>query len=267
MVDFSGILLSLLGFSVFSTGVVLTKAGGAWLKWQGKRDRSFFRSLLIWLLGVILYNVAVIPNAIASKTLPPHIISAISGFGITVMVVLSYFLLKEKLYKSDFIYSFIMVAGIFALSILDRPEAGVTINQSAFAVMMALPLLLLLPAAFRKIGGKPRAVLLAAFSGISGGLSLVIMNVVIKSLGYNIFSYFDTAYPYLYLLAGLLSFITLQLAMRLGDMILVGPLQTALMILYPVACSYFVFGASLGFFQLALVAVIIGAGIAILRKH
>ena len=267
MTNIPSILLSLMGFSIFSAGIVLTKAGGGWLKWQGKRDRFFLKSLLVWLTGVLLYNVAVIPNAIASKTLPPHIISAISGFGITVMVILSFFLLKEKLFASDFIFSFIMVAGIFALSILDRSSASVKFNQTAFYIMLVLPFLLFLPLMFKKLGNKPRAVILSIFSGCSGGFSLVIMNVVIKSLGYNIFSYFDTPYPYLYILSGLMSFVALQLAMRRGEMILVGPLQTSLMILYPAACSYFIFGSSLSLIQLAMIAVIIYACIAILRKH
>lgn len=267
MSNIPSILLSLAGFSIFSAGVVLTKAGGGWLKWHGKKDRSYLKSLLIWLAGVLLYNVAVIPNAIASKTLPPHIISAISGFGITVMVILSYFLLKEKLFATDFIFSFIMVAGIFTLSVIDRPAASATINQTAFYIMLVLPFLLLLPLLLKSPGNKPRAVLLSIFSGSTGGFSLVVMNVVIKSLGYNIFSYFDTPFPYLYLLSGLVSFVALQLAMRKGEMILVGPLQTSLMILYPVACSYFIFGSSLSLIQLAIIAVIIYACIAILRKH
>ena len=267
MLDIGSILLSLFGFTVFSTGIVMTKAGGAWLKWEGKRNRVYFKSLAIWLIGFIAYNAAVIPNAIASKALPPYIISAISGWGIVVIVIMSYLILKENLYLSDFIYSILMVAAIFALSLLDKGTAASEVNQVAFYIMLALPLLLLIPLLFKSLDSKPRAILLAIFAGSTGGLALVIMNVVVKSLGYDIFSYFNTPYPYLYLLVGVAQFVTLQMAMRHGSMILVGPLQNALMILYPVACSYFIFGASLGVIQLLMIAVIVFCCVAILRKH
>lgn len=267
MLDIGSILLSLFGFTVFSTGIVLTKAGGAWLKWKGKKNRVYLKSLTVWLIGFIAYNAAVIPNAIASKALPPYIISAISGWGIAVIVIMSYLILKENLFVTDFIYSALMVAAIFALSLLDKAKAASEINQTAFIVMLALPFILLVPLLFKNLGGKPRAILLAIFAGSTGGLALVIMNVVVKSLGYDIFSYFNTPYPYLYILVGVAQFVTLQMAMRYGSMILVGPLQNALMILYPVACSYFIFGASLGVIQLLMIAVIVYCCVAILRKH
>lgn len=261
------VLLSMLGFSIFSTGIVMTKAGGAWLTWAGKRDRLFAKALGLWLLGFALYNVAVIPNLIASRDLPSHIISAISGWGIPVVVLLSFLLLKEKLFASDIIYSGVMFAGIIVLSILDKTGPAVKINQTAFYILLALPLLLLPAVFFRKTGAKPRAILLAVFAGCAGGLALVIMNIVVKSLGYDIFSYLDSPWPYLYILVCVAQFVSMQAAMRFGSMILVGPLQNALMILYPVAASYFIFGASLGLVQLAMIGVIVFACVAIMRKH
>jgi multidrug transporter EmrE-like cation transporter len=267
MLDFGSVLLALFGFTVFSTGIVLTKAGGAWLKWKGKKTGVYYKALAVWLLGFIAYNASAIPNAVASKALPPYIISAISGWGIVVIVIMSYLILKEKLFISDYVNATLMVAAIIALSLLDKAAAANAINQTAFYVMLALPLLLLVPLVFKSLTGKLRAILLAIFAGSTGGLALVIMNVVVKSLGYNLFSYFGTPYPYLYVLVGVAQFVTLQMAMRHGSMILVGPLQNALMILYPLACSYFIFGASLGVIQLLMIALIVFCSVAILRKH
>ncbi len=265
--DIVSILLSLLGFTIFSTGIVLTKAGGAWTKWTGKKSSAFYKSIGIWILGFILYNSGAIPNAIASQSLPPHIISAISGWGITVIVLLSFLLLKEKLYVSDFIFSFTMIAGIFFLSLLDQTAKTSTIDQTAFYILLAIPIVLIIPGLIGKIGRKPQTIILSIVAGSAGGFGLVIMNVVVKSLGFDIFSYFDTPYPYLYLVCGVLQFVALQLAMRHGTMIEIGPLQNALMILYPVACSYFIFGANLGIIQLGMIAVIVFSCVMILRKH
>lgn len=267
MLDFGSVLLALFGFTVFSSGIVLTKAGGAWLKWKGKKTGVYFKALAVWLFGFIAYNLAVIPTAIASKALPPYIISAISGWGIVVIVIMSYLILKEKLFVSDYIHATLLVSAIIVLNLLDEAVAASEINQTAFIVMLVLPLLLLVPLIFKSFDNKLRAILLAIFAGSSGGLALVIMNVVVKSLGYDIFSYFETPYPYLYILAGVAQFVTLQMAMRFGSMILVGPLQNALMILYPLACSYFIFGARLGVIQLLMIVLIVYCCVAILRKH
>jgi multidrug transporter EmrE-like cation transporter len=267
MQDIGSVLLALFGFSVFSTGIVLTKAGGAWLKWQGQKTGAYYKALAVWLLGFVAYNASAIPNAIASKALPPYIISAISGWGIVVIVIMSYLILKEKLFISDYVNATLMVAAIMALSLLNRSGAANEINQTAFYVMLALPLLLLVPLVFKGLAGRWRAILLAIFAGSAGGLALVIMNVVVKSLGYDLFRYFGTPYPYLYILVGVAQFVTLQMAMRFGSMIVVGPLQNALMILYPLACSYFIFGTSLGVLQLLMITLIVFSSVAILRKH
>jgi multidrug transporter EmrE-like cation transporter len=223
--------------------------------------------MILWLAGFICYNVAAIPNAIASKALPPHIISAISGWGITVIVLLSFVILKEKLYATDFIFSTTMVVAIWGLSLLDKPTAGVEINETAFYILLVLPWFLLSPLLVKRLGAKPRAILLAIYAGSAGGLVLVIMNIVIKSLGFDIFSYFNTVYPYLYVLCGVAQFVAMQMAIRLGSMILVGPLQNVLMIVYPAACSIFIFGASLSLLQLVMIAVIVGSSFMIMRKH
>jgi multidrug transporter EmrE-like cation transporter len=264
---FGSVLLALFGFTVFSTGIVLTKAGGAWLKWPGKKTGGFYKALAIWLFGFIAYNAAAIPNAVASKALPPYIISAISGWGIIVIVVMSYLILKEKLFLSDYVNAALIVAAIVTLSLLDKAGVAHEINQTAFYVMLALPLLLLVPLVFQGLSGKWRAVLLAIFAGSAGGLALVIMNVVVKRLGYDLFSYFGTPYPYLYVLVGVAQFVSLQVAMRHGSMIVVGPLQNALMILYPLACAYFIFGSSLSVIQLLMIALIVFCSVSTLRKH
>jgi len=261
------ILLALLGFTLLSTGNVLTKAGSLWIKWQGRRDGEFRRYLAIWLTGLVLCNLSLIPNGMASKILPPHIVSAISGWEIIVMIVLSHFLLKEKIFTSDLIYSIIIVSCIFALSIVGRPVPVEHIDKTAFYILLSIPFLLVIHVLFKGIGVKPKTILLSIFAGCLGGFSLVIMNVVVKEYGYNIGNYFSTPYPYLFAFSATAAFIAVQLAMRWGDMMLVGPLLNSFIIIYPVICSYFVFNSKLGIIQIIIIAAIIYSCIAILKKH
>ncbi len=267
MIDITSLLLTLLGFTIFAIGIVMTKAGGSWFGWKGKKDKRFVRALLIWIGGFALYNLSVIPNGIASRQLPPYIISAVSGWSISVMVILSWLFLKEKLFKSDLILTLSLMAGIFFLNLFDRQVADTSINMTAFYLVLAAPLLLLVPALLPGRTKRGRAIFLATFAGCTGGLALVVMNVVVKSLGFDVFAYLDKPFLYLYLLCGASSFVSLQIALRNGTMILIGPIQNASMILYPVAASYFIFGAALVPLQLLMILVIAGSVVMILRKH
>jgi len=261
------ILLAFFGFTLLSAGVVLTKAGSPWMKRNGRKESGFYRYLAIWLSGLLLYNLAMIPNGIASKTLPPHIVSAISGWGIIVIIILSYFFLKEKVFLSDLIYSIMIIAGIIILNVAEKPAEVEHLDKTAFYILLSIPFLILLPALIKNIGFKVKTVLFSIFAGCLGGFTLVIMNIVVKEHGYDIISYFSTPYPYLYMLAGFSAFIALQLAMRWGDMMVVGPLQNSFIIIYPVICSYFVSHSDLGVFQIAALVVIVYSCIAILKKH
>jgi multidrug transporter EmrE-like cation transporter len=262
-----GNLLAFLGFTVFSTGTVLMKAGTPWLKWHGARDKQFRRYLTFWLIGFACYNISIVPNLLAAKILPAYIISAISGWQIVVIVLLSAWLLKERVFLSDALYALLIVGGIFILNIVEKPFVAGAVNTGAFYVLLAAPAILLLPAAWPRSGTKLKATLFAVFSGCINGFSLVILNIVTRQYGYDIPRYFTTPYPYLFLGAGVLGFLALQLALRWSDMMLVGPLQTSLTIVYPAVCSYFILRSNLSLIQIGMIVVIVFSCVAILRKH
>jgi multidrug transporter EmrE-like cation transporter len=261
------ILLALFGFTLFSTGIVLTKAGSPWMKWQGQKDSNYRRYLAIWFAGFALYNLALIPNGMASQNLPPHIISAISGWGITVIVFLSHFFLKEKIHVSDYIYSMIIIASIFILNIAEKPTAVTQIDKPAFYLLFLIPFLLVIPAFLKQINVKMKSVLYSVYAGCASGFALVILNIVVKEYGYDLVNYFGTPYPYLFIFSGTAAFVALQLAIKYGDMMLVGPLQNSFAIIYPTISSYFVFSSKFNIIQIAAIIAIVYACIAILRKH
>ncbi len=265
----AGVGLALLGFTLLSSGVVLTKAGAPFMQWKdrGPRDARFYRYLATWLVGFALYNVAIIPNGMASDALPPHVVSAISGWGIPVMVFLSSVLLKERLYRSDFLYSAGIVAGIAILNLAEAPADVLQIDKTALYVLLALPFLLLVPVPFRAVPHKAKAILLASAAGCIGGFALVLVNVAVKEFGFDPAGWFGSPYPYLFMSTGTVAFVSLQLAMRWGNMMLVGPINNSLIILYPALCSVLVYDASLGALQLLAIALIVASCVMILRKH
>ncbi|MCP5103511.1 MAG: hypothetical protein GY950_09040, partial [bacterium] len=120
---FLSIFMALIAYSAVSTGFVLMKMGIDWMGWKGKRDKVFYKKFFIWVTGFIIMNIYGVPSAIALKQLPPHIVAAFAGWGIVVLVFLSHFLLKETLFKTDFVFSFLIVAGIFLLNFFEKPSA------------------------------------------------------------------------------------------------------------------------------------------------
>jgi drug/metabolite transporter (DMT)-like permease len=262
-----GNLWAFLAFTIFSSGTVLMKAGSAWLKWPGTRGQPFRKARSLWLLGFLFYNVSIVPNLLAARILPAYILSAVSGWQIVVIVLLSAWWLKERVFVTDYIYAALIVAAIFVLNITEKAGTGSAVKPAAFYILLLAPFILLLPILIRKIPNKIKAILAAVLSGCVNGISLVILNIITREHGFDILSYFLTPYPYLFLAAGVIGFTTLQMALRWSDLMLVGPLQTSLTIIYPVVCSFFIFGLSLGIVQIISIAAVVSACVAILRKH
>lgn len=61
--------------------------------------------------------------------------------------------------------------------------------------------------------------------------------------GSTVVSYLASPWLYLYGLTGFGTFVIMQFAFKTGEMVLIGPIQTSFNIIYPVLCSYLIFGA------------------------
>ncbi len=257
-------LLALLGaifaYTILSVGLVFMKKGVSWIGWKKEnRGNEFYFNLFIWLSGFILINVSIVPNAFALKTLPPHIVSSIAGWGIIIMIVLSYWWLKELLVKSDFFYFFLIITGIFLLGFFEKNSANKVIpGKSSLFIATVFPFLIL---SFlficKKAGDKFKAIILSSISGISAGLIIIYMKILVNIFGFKIINYFSSVYLYIYLLFSILSFIFLQLAYKKGEMIIVGPIYYSLNIVYTVIVSVLIFKQTVEIIQIFAIGFII----------
>jgi hypothetical protein len=268
MITFYSILLAILGFTLYSGGIVLQKKGVSWMSWEGEKDRKFYLNLLIWGFGMLMsFILSVFPNGAASKNLPPHIVSAMSGWGIVVVVMLSYFLLKEKLYISDVLYSLLIVVSIFVIGIAQKTASFAGVNIKVLNLLLFIPFILLCLGFVKSLSPKIRAVLYASFAGIGDGLTIVLLAFGVREMGTSVMAYIRSPYLYIYALMGICTAVSLQFAYRLGEMVLIAPLQISFSIIYPMICSYFVFGVPINFIQAGAIAFIIFSCLMILRKH
>ncbi len=260
--------LTALAYTLLSFGYVLQKKGVAWIGYKGKKDGSFYRNLGIWISGFLLMNLYIVPNAAALKQLEPHIVSAMAGWGVIVLVFLSQALLKERLLGSDIAFTLLIVAAIAVLNIFERPGAALDVVRFVpLVAALALPFLLVLPASMPSLSRRIRGLLFACVSGLSAGLIIVTMKILVVSHGFRIAAYFASPYLYLYLVLSLGSFLALQASYKMGSMLSVGPVQYTAAILYPALCSAAVFGNHLHLIQIAAVGTVVLGVWGILRKH
>ncbi len=297
------IFMALTAYTLLSVGIVLMKKGVPCLGWKGKKERRFYSYLGTWVSGFLIMNLNGIPNAIALKTLPPHIVSASAGWGIIVLIFFSSWLLKEKIYKTDYLFTFLIVLGIFVLNFFEQETAGgnllSSVSFTGLIILSIIPFLFLPLLLFKRSEGKDSAssdhressnheekeeagfagtfsragskklktVVYAVVSGLSAGLLVVFLKMLVLTYGFQVGRFFGSVYLYLYIFFALLSVVALQFANKSGDMIVIGPVQYTGQIVYPALSTYVVFGQSLAPGQAAAIFLIIYSVNKILQKH
>jgi len=268
MTGWLSLTLTVFAYTLLSTGYVLQKKGVSWIGYQGIKNRAFYRNLTTWTVGFLLMNLYIVPNAAALKRLEPHIVAAMAGWGVVVLVFLSRTLLKERKFRSDWAYTALIVAAIALLNIFERPESGLNVARTVpLVAALAVPFVLVIPGFFPAVSRRIRGMIFASVSGLSAGLIIVTMKVLVTAYGFRVSAYFVSPFLYLYLVYSLAAFLTLQASYKLGRMLAVGPVQYAAAILFPVLCSAAVFGNRLHGVQVLSVGALVLAVSALLRKH
>lgn len=262
------VFMAATAYFFLSFGFVLQKKGIGWMKKNLKRDKEFYKNLATWGTGFIIMNMYGIPSAIALKILQPHIVAAFAGWGIIVMVFFSNILLKEKIYKTDYYYSLLIISGILFITLFRNAAAPEPyINSPALYSFFIFPAFLFAAGFAGKKNPWIKTILFASASGSAAGVMIVALKLLVAGYDYRVAEYFNSPFIYVYIIAALLSLVALQFALKNGLMIIVGPVQYSSNIIYPVIGSYFVFNQNLNIIQLLSISIIIFSIIKILKKH
>jgi len=260
------LFLAGLAYALLSTGLVLMKKGIGWIGRRGPWDRARRRDLAWWVGGFALSNLYIVPSTLSLKTLEPQIVSAMAAWGVVWMVFLAGTFLGEKLYASDAGYAALVFAGIVLLNLAGPRGPGGAAEPTRLIVAAAVPAALFAAAFIGGLRRKGRAVLLAAVSGLSTGMIVVLMKTLVGLYGFRVPAYFSSPWLYLYLAFSLAAFLSLQLAYRMEALMKTGPVQYSLAILYPAVCSVVVFGNALSAGQAAAAALIVVSVVGLLKR-
>lgn len=262
------ILMAATAYSFISAGFVLQKKGISWIGWKEKKDKKYFSYLMIWISGFLLMNIYGVPSAIALRSLPPHIVSAFAGWGIIVLIFLSKFFLKEQIFRSDYFYSAIVMSGIVLLNLTENISGKPDISEGLLTyIFFITPVVLFFILLFLKLKERFRNILFAAVSGCSAGLMVISLKGLVHLFEYRVSEYPGSVYFYLYIFFAVLSFISLQMSLKAGQVLITGQIQYSTTIVYPVAGSLIVFSGTTGPFQLLSIGLIITGVIKILKNR
>ena len=261
------ILMAMTAYACLSTGLMLMKKGIGWLGWKGTKDRSYYANLSIWITGFVVMNLYGIPNALALKILPSDVVAAFAGWGIVVLVFGSNVFLKENISSTDLIFSSLIIAGIVALNLFSRPKVLGGADPTATIVLFLLPFLMFIAGLIISWTDKIKTALFAAVSGLSAGLMVVALGLLVRKYEYQITLYFESPFLYLYVGLGLLSLVALQIALKHGPLMIIGPVQYATHISYPLVAALVVFRRPVHAVQYFAVGVIVYSVVGILRRR
>jgi drug/metabolite transporter (DMT)-like permease len=233
MSELTALLYTLCAHGSLGTGNVLMKMGIGWLSRSQGDPKRLRRDRFLWLSGFLILNSSGLFMALAVKGFSPQLVTAFAGFGILVMILLSRLLLKEPLFFSDLPGTALIVIALLFLGLGAKPDdAAIWIHPApiGLAVMLLCPLLLFFTGL---VSSRFSAHTHALCAGMSSGILVILLKLLVARYGYSVGGYLGSAYAYLYIFFALLALVSLQLALKKGALMLVGPLQYGSMILFP----------------------------------
>ena len=246
----TALIMAAAAYSFISVGFILQKKGISWIGWKGRKDRSYFKNLGVWTAGFILMNGYGIPSAVALTSLPPHIVSAFAGWGIIVLVFLSHLFLRETVRRSDFFYSLAVIGGIVLMNISEPPVQSETISADVPTILFfATPLSVFLCSLILLSSDKLKNFFYALVSGCSAGMMVISLKGLVQLHEYRLTEYPGSVYLYLYIFYAVLSFVSLQISLRTGPVMITGQIQYSMTIIYPYAGLLIVFSGETGVLQ------------------
>ncbi|MCX6570451.1 MAG: DMT family transporter [Candidatus Aminicenantes bacterium] len=123
-----GLFIGILAGAMFSIGTVLQKKAAAVLpkieSQTGKQNIKNFLSNKTWLMGVILTTAQWYIALLAIPLLPLSLFSSLMGVNLAILVVLSYFYLKEPVKRMELIGIAAIITGVVVLGLTAQKRAG-----------------------------------------------------------------------------------------------------------------------------------------------
>jgi drug/metabolite transporter (DMT)-like permease len=222
------IVIALTGTIILNIGFALQKSEVTNLPVISLREiRNTIRAFLgckKWLLGTGLTSFGWVLFLIAISLAPLSLIAPLGNVGIIVIVLLSFFYFKEKLFRFEYLAFLSVIIGVFIIS-LNSSSIENVLEYDYFGLFILVFFILLFLGSVGLIQfswfPKNRGIFLGLTSGITGGLGAVFTKTMILAIKIPLEL---TFFLVLFLLFQGLSFVTLQSAFQRERALIVVPL-------------------------------------------
>ncbi len=233
--------IALCGNFLLSLGFSLQKKHVGWLSAKRRGEKVRNGEIIGWTVGFILMNVQPIFNYVALGRLAPNIVASIGGSNIIFTILLSYFLLGEKI-KASKIPAIVLMAISLAYAGFVGQESSQQFKKEAFWIAFFLPtaFAMLVLLGNRKLSAQHLGMFLGSAAGALGGFMVLCLDALRINHGSDFFGWVLSIYLYVYLFCGASSFMIKQFAFEKGRMNAVAPTFYGFMVLYPSIATYFV---------------------------
>jgi hypothetical protein len=222
-------------------GFSLQKKHVSWLSAKRRGEKVRRSEIIGWTSGFILMNVQPIFNYLALGALAPNIVASISGSNIIFTILLSYFMLGEKIPTGKIPWIVLMAVSLAYAGFVEQ-ESSQHFRVDAFWIAFFIPtaFAMLMLFASRRMSPEQAGISLGSAAGALGGFMVLALEALRLSHGSNFLSWLASAYLYVYIFCGISSFLIKQVAFERGKMTAVAPSFYGLLVLYPSIATYFV---------------------------
>ena len=269
--QFLAVVLGLLAFALLNTGMGTQKyAAEVWF--SGKtilKTAENRKKLGIWFFGLFQVGIAMILLSVAVSMSNISTISPLSGFGLVVLAVFSYYILGEQLTKKEIIAVGIVLTGTCWLGIHLQKPANQPVDESLLWIVLGVTLL---PPVFGclysyKNNWKWAGPIFSSCGAIIASFALIFpklfsneISLLESNVSNGLIAITKNPYVYLYILFNLAAMVPLQIAYRYGKAFVVIPIYSAMYMILPILFGVILFEEHL-FSQQWLGILIVIAGV------
>lgn len=222
----SGLLLGIFAYISLYLGKGIQK-----FAIEGYKDRGKYKgkgkNTGIWIFGTILTSLFMFIQWIALLYAPINIIAPIEGLGLVVLVIFSYFILKESISKSQIFGIILIIIGTIEITLFNENPSSVPFNALNFELLTIISIILIaIEIAVFSFSKYYKLKAIGYISGLIAG-TFMAFQTVSKRITAIPNSLLSTAFIFITLIMAVLTLIMTQYAFTKANANIVVPCTTS----------------------------------------
>ena len=217
------------------------------------------KDFIVWLLGALLTASSAPLYSLAFKySDQPSLITSLGGIGLIGVLIFSVLVLKEAITSKKLIGAGLIIFATILINYFNNSASKQIIQLNSFfplllSYLIGLTLVFYISHRLQQVAGK----LYSVIAGVLLGTSMILADIALVSSAGDLWRQFHEVYVYIAIMTALGAFVVTQLALMREQGSVVIPIIHSTVILISVILEFIIFSASLTPIQLIGVLIII----------